>query len=48
MSAATTGASRIAPAQPPYHPDIAARFDALMPPGSRRSSSSARSPATSG
>ena len=33
MSAATTGASRIAPAEPPYHPEIAARFDALMPPG---------------
>jgi alkylhydroperoxidase family enzyme len=33
MSAATTGAGRIAPAEPPYHPEIAARFDALMPPG---------------
>ena len=33
MSAATTGASRIAPAEPPYHPEIAARFDALMPLG---------------
>lgn len=33
MSAATPGAGRIAPAEPPYHPDIAARFDALMPPG---------------
>jgi alkylhydroperoxidase family enzyme len=26
-------AGRIAPAEPPYHPDIAARFEALMPPG---------------
>lgn len=33
MSAPISGAGRIAPAQPPYHPEIAARFDALMPPG---------------
>jgi alkylhydroperoxidase family enzyme len=30
---ATPAAARIAPAEPPYPPEIAARFDALMPPG---------------
>ncbi len=33
MSAAVPGVGRIAPAEPPYHREIAARFDALMPPG---------------
>ncbi len=28
-----SAAPRIAPAEPPYPPEIAARFDALMPPG---------------
>jgi alkylhydroperoxidase family enzyme len=33
MSAPVPDAGRIAPAEPPYHPEIAARFDTLMPPG---------------
>jgi alkylhydroperoxidase family enzyme len=30
---AAAAGSRIAPADPPYHPQVQARFDALMPPG---------------
>lgn len=33
MSSPTPSVGRIVPAEPPYHPDIAARFDALMPQG---------------
>ncbi len=29
----TAAVPRIAPADPPYHPEVQARFDALMPPG---------------